>query len=55
MDRFILGIKKSQSQRFDETGSRVAVTTIETAPNYLLDIKLSAKNGYSAIYSRIPI
>jgi large subunit ribosomal protein L3 len=49
MDRFILGIKKSQTQRFDETGSRVAVTTIETAPNYLLDIKLSAKNGYSAL------
>lgn len=49
MDRFILGIKKSQSQRFDETGSRVAVTSIETAPNYLLDIKLSEKNGYSAL------
>ena len=49
MDMFILGIKKSQSQRFDETSSRVAVTTIETLPNYLLDIKLSAKNGYSAV------
>ena len=49
MDRFILGIKKSQSQRFDETGSRVAVTIIETAPNYLLDIKQSTKNGYCAI------
>jgi large subunit ribosomal protein L3 len=49
MDRFILGIKKSQSQRFDETGARVAVTTIETAPNYLLDIKLSEKNGYSSL------
>jgi len=49
MDRFILGIKKGQSQRFDEKGSRVAVTTIETAPNYLLDIKLSEKNGYSAL------
>jgi len=49
MDRFILGIKKSQSQRFDETGARIAVTTIETAPNYLLDIKLSDKAGYSAL------
>lgn len=49
MDRFILGIKKSQSQRFDETGSRVAVTTVETTPNYLLDIKVSDKNGYSAL------
>ncbi len=49
MDRFILGTKKSQSQRFDEKGSRVAVTTIETTPNYLLDIKLSDKNGYSAL------
>lgn len=49
MDRFILGIKKSQSQMFDGKGSRVAVTTIETTPNYLLDIKLSEKNGYSAI------
>lgn len=49
MDRFILGIKKSQSQRFDETGSRVAVTTIETAPNYLLDIKISEKDGYSSL------
>jgi large subunit ribosomal protein L3 len=49
MDRFILGIKKGQSQRFDETGSRVAVTIIETTPNYLLDIKLSDKNGYSSL------
>ena len=49
MDRFILGIKKSQSQQFDEKGARIAVTTVETAPNYLLDIKLSAKNGYSAL------
>jgi len=49
MDRFILGIKKDQSQRFDEKGSRVAVTTIETLPNYLLDIKLSEKNGYSSV------
>lgn len=49
MDRFILGIKKSQSQKFDEKGSRMAVTTIETTPNYLLDIKLSEKNGYSAL------
>lgn len=49
MDRFILGIKKSQSQMFDENGSRVAVTLIETAPNYLLDIKVSDKDGYSAI------
>ena len=49
MDRFILGIKKSQSQQFDETGARIAVTSIETAPNYLLDIKLSDKNGYDAL------
>ena len=49
MDRFILGIKKSQSQRFDTIGSRVAITEIETKPNYLLDIKLSEKNGYSAL------
>ncbi len=49
MDRFILGIKKSQSQRFDEKGQRVATTTVETAPNYLLDIKLSEKNGYNAL------
>jgi len=49
MDRFILGIKKSQSQQFDETGARIAVTSIETTPNYLLDIKLSDKQGYSAI------
>lgn len=49
MDRFILGIKKSQTQQFDGTGSRIAVTTIETAPNYLLDIKLADKNGYSAL------
>ena len=47
MDRFILGVKKNQSQLFDETGSRIAVTTIQTTPNYLLDIKLSEKNGYS--------
>jgi len=49
MDRFILGIKKGQSQRFDKNGSRLAVTIIETAPNYLLDIKLADKNGYNAI------
>ncbi|MFH0773170.1 MAG: 50S ribosomal protein L3 [bacterium] len=49
MDRFILGVKKNQSQQFDKTGSRVVTTTIETTPNYLLDIKLSEKNGYSAL------
>ena len=49
MDRFILGIKKSQSQKFDETGARVPVTTIETAPNYLLDIKDTKKDGYTSI------
>ncbi len=49
MDRFILGTKKGQSQRFDEKGSRISVTTIETTPNYLLDIKLSEKNGYSSL------
>ena len=49
MDRFILGIKKSQSQRFDSTGARVPVTTIETTPNYLLDIKDVKKDGYAAI------
>ncbi len=49
MDRFILGVKKGSSQRFDSTGSRVSVTTIQTTPNYLLDIKLSDKNGYSAL------
>lgn len=49
MDRFILGIKKSQSQQFDEKGARISTTTIETSPNYLLDIKLSEKNGYTAL------
>lgn len=49
MDRYILGIKKSQSQQFDEKGERIATTTIETAPNFLLDIKLSEKDGYSSI------
>ena len=49
MDRFILGIKKSQSQKFDKTGARVPVTTIETAPNYLLDIKNIKKDGYTSI------
>ena len=49
MDRFILGTKKSQSQRFNDVGSRVAVTVVETTPNYLLDIKSSKKNGYSSL------
>jgi large subunit ribosomal protein L3 len=49
MDRFILGTKKGQSQRFNEKGLRIAVTTIETTPNYLLDIKVSDKDGYSAL------
>jgi large subunit ribosomal protein L3 len=49
MDRFILGVKKGSSQRFDSKGSRVVVTNIQTTPNYLLDIKLSEKNGYSAL------
>jgi len=49
MDRFILGVKKGSSQRFDSAGSRVAVTTIQTTPNYLLDIKLSEKNGYNSL------
>jgi len=49
MDRFILGIKKEQSQRFDEKGNRVPVTFIQTSPNYLVAVKTSAKDGYDAV------
>lgn len=49
MDRFIIGIKKEQSQRFNEKGNRIPVTFIETSPNYLVNIKTTSKDGYDAI------
>ncbi len=49
MDRFIIGIKKEQSQRFDEKGNRIPVTFVQTSPNYLVNIKTAAKDGYDAV------
>ncbi len=49
MDRFIIGIKKEQSQRFDEKGNRIPVTFVQTSPNYLVNIKTIDNDGYDAV------
>lgn len=49
MDRFIVGIKKDQSQSFDEKGNRISTTLIETAPFVYIRLKTIEKDGYSAL------
>jgi large subunit ribosomal protein L3 len=49
MDRFIVGVKKTQSQTFDEKGARVASTFIHTAPFVFIRVKTKEKDGYNAL------
>lgn len=49
MSGFILGEKSDQSQTFDEQGIRIPTTFIKTTPCYLVDVKSTAKHGYSAL------
>lgn len=45
----ILGIKKEMGQGYDTRGRRVAVTKILVEPNFVTQIKLSEKEGYSSV------
>lgn len=49
MNGCILGTKKDQSQRFSEAGVRMPVTTIHTAPTYLVGITDADKQGYVSV------
>ncbi len=49
MDRFIVGVKKTQSQTFNEDGSRVSTTYIETSPFTYIRVKTTEKDGYNAL------
>lgn len=49
MDRFIVGVKKTQSQTFSEDGSRVSTTYIETSPFTYIRVKTTEKDGYNAL------
>ena len=49
MAGFILGQKSLQSQTFNEKGMRIPVTSIKTAPCYLIDIKEPKENGYFSV------
>lgn len=45
----VLGVKKIQSERFLEDGTRISVTVVDVANNSVLCIKLADKNGYTAM------
>lgn len=49
MKGFILGSKIDQSQTFSQTGERIPVTRITTAPCYLVGVTDEARQGYSAV------
>lgn len=49
MDRYIVGVKKIQSQTFNEKGLRVASTYIQTAPFVYIRAKVAEKDGYNAL------
>lgn len=49
MSAFILGSKSNQKQIFTEKGERVPVTSIQTSPCYLIDIRTPEKDGYFAV------
>ncbi|PIU03239.1 50S ribosomal protein L3 [Candidatus Shapirobacteria bacterium CG08_land_8_20_14_0_20_39_18] len=49
MANAILGIKVSQSQRFDEKGIRYPVTLINAGPCLVVQIKTTEKDGYNAL------
>jgi len=49
MDRFIIGVKKTQSQQFNEKGLRISTTQIVTSPVTLVGIKTKESDGYYAL------
>ncbi len=49
MAGFIIGEKVGQSRIYSEAGQAIPVSTIHTAPCYLVGIKTLEKDGYSAI------
>lgn len=49
MVRTLLGIKKTQSQRFLEDGTRIPVTSVVVGGNKVISVKTPDKHGYRAI------
>ena len=49
MDRFIIGVKKTQSQQFNEKGLRISTTQIVTSPVTLVGIKTKESDDYYAL------
>ena len=49
MTGFILGIKTKQSQIYNEDGVLMPVTSVFTAPCYVVDFKWLEKEGYTSI------
>lgn len=49
MKGFILGAKKEQSQTFSQTGDRIPVTRISTAPCFVVGITDASRQGYTAV------
>lgn len=49
MKGFILGSKIDQSQTFSQTGERIPVTRITTAPCYVVGVTDESRQGYSAV------
>ena len=49
MAGFILGTKHNMTQMFDTEGNLIPVTTIETSPCYLVNIKNVESDGYISI------
>jgi large subunit ribosomal protein L3 len=47
--KFILGIKISASQVFDEKGNVTPVTIVEAKPNMITQIRTEEKDGYEAV------
>ncbi|PIZ64961.1 50S ribosomal protein L3 [Candidatus Roizmanbacteria bacterium CG_4_9_14_0_2_um_filter_39_13] len=49
MSGFILGEKKFQSQMFDEKGNMIPVTILHTTPCFVVNIRWSDSDGYTAV------
>jgi large subunit ribosomal protein L3 len=45
----IIGIKKNQTQSFDEAGNRIPVTSIVSGPCHIVAVKKSDVDGYEAV------
>ncbi|WP_312461107.1 50S ribosomal protein L3, partial [Proteiniclasticum sp.] len=49
MKKAIMGTKIGMTQIFDENGKIVPVTVVEAAPNVVVQVKTTEKEGYDAI------